>query len=46
MTTDREQRRLAEKGNPKNILLSPDPSCPNPAFVTKQLVRGQAVVVS
>ena len=25
-TTDREQRRLAETGDPKNILLSPEPS--------------------
>ena len=47
-TTDREQRRLAETGDPKNILLSPEPSCPNPQLsgeitATKRLVRGQFV---
>ena len=35
--TDRKQRQLAEKGNPKYILLSPEPSCPNPHLVTKSL---------
>ena len=45
-TTDREQRRLAETGDPKNILLSPEPSCSNPQLcgeitATKRLVRGQ-----
>ena len=47
-TTDREQRRLAETGDPKNILISPEPSCPNPQLcgeitATKRLVRGQFV---
>ena len=39
--TNREQRRLAEKGDSKNILLSPEPSCPNPHFVTKLVRRNQ-----
>ena len=39
--TDREQRQLAEKGDSKNILLSPEPSCPNPHFVTKLVWRNQ-----
>ena len=41
MTTDREQRRLAEKGDSKYILLSPEPSCPNPHIVTKSLRQNQ-----
>ena len=39
--TNCEQRRLAEKGDSKNILLSPEPSCPNPHFVTKLVWRNQ-----
>ena len=42
-TTDREQRRLAETGNPKNIFLSPKPSCPNPQLCGERLVREQFV---
>ena len=44
MTTDHEKTEreptdpdLAEKGGHRNILLSPDPSCPNPHFVMKPL---------
>ena len=45
LTTDHEQTdckpyyicQLAEKGNHKHILLSPEPSCPNPHFVMKVL---------
>ena len=39
--TDRGQRRLAEKGDPKYIFTIPEPSCPNPHFVTKLLRRNQ-----
>ena len=44
--TDREQRRLAEKGNPKYIFTIPIAILPQPSFcdeitVTKPLVRGQ-----
>ena len=32
-------RRLAEQSDHKNILLSPEPSCPNPHFVTKSVTK-------
>ena len=32
-------RRLAEKSGHKHILLSPEPSCPNPHFVTKSVIK-------
>ena len=46
-TTDREQRRLAETGDPKNILLSQSHLAQTLNFgeitATKRLVRGQFV---
>ena len=39
-------RRLAEKGDRKNILLSSEPSCPNPHFMTKSLRRNRWFAVS
>ena len=38
--------QLAEKGDHNIILLSPEPSCPNPHFVTKLLRRNRWFTVS